>query len=297
MTAPSHATGGVDIARLEEIARRIRVEVVRTVYKAGAGHMGGSLSEADILAALYFHVLRIRPAEPEWPDRDRFVLSKGHASVGLYAALALRGYLPVEELVTFDSLGSRLQGHPDMTRLPGLDMSTGSLGMGISAAVGIALGSRLQGRSTRTYALVGDGESQEGEVWEAAFVGARYGLDNLVAIVDHNKLQQYGWQGDSADNRLAPESPGELKAKWTAFGWRVMEIDGHDMRQIVDAFAQAALGDGRPVAVIANTIKGRGVSFAEGRYFWHMRVPTDDEFAAAMAELGEPVGADREAQR
>ena len=297
MTALSHAAGGLVTARLEEFARRIRVEIVRTVYRAGAGHMGGSLSEADLLAALYFHVMRIRPAEPEWPERDRFVLSKGHASLGLYATLALRGYFPVEELATFDSLGSRLQGHPDMTRLPGLDMSTGSLGMGISAAVGIALGNRLQDRSARTYVLVGDGESQEGEVWEAAFVAARYGLDNLAVIVDHNRLQQYGWQGASADDRLSPESPGELVAKWKAFGWRVIEIDGHDLRQIVDAFEHAASCDGRPVAVIANTVKGRGVSFAEGRYVWHMRVPTAEEFAIAMAELREPVDKDGEAER
>ena len=298
-TVPGAASvaDAAEIARLNDAARRIRVEVVRTVYRTKVGHLGGSLSEADLLAALYFHVLRIRPEEPDWPERDRFVLSKGHASVGLYATLALRGYFPVDELVTFDSAGSRLQGHPDMTRLPGLDMSSGSLGMGISAAVGIALGTRLQSRAARTYVLLGDGECQEGEVWEAAFVAARYGLDQLVAIVDHNRLQQYGWQGASADDRLPPEAPGELVAKWTAFGWRVMEIDGHDIGQIVGAFEQASRGDGRPVAVVTNTVKGRGLTFAEGRYDWHTRIPTAEEFAIAMAELGEPLATNEEAGR
>jgi transketolase len=277
-----------DLARLEDAARRIRVGVIRGVNQAQAGHIGGPLSAADILAALYFHVMRIRPDEPDWPDRDRFVLSKGHSSIGLYAALAVRGYFPVEELLTFDSLGSRLQGHPDMTRLPGLDMSTGSLGMGISAGIGIALGCRLAGRDARTFVLLGDGECQEGEVWEAAFLAPRYGLDNLIVIVDHNKLQQYGWPGAGPDDRLPPAWPGELVAKWSAFGWRVLEVDGHDMAAVVRALEEATVGDGRPVAIIANTIKGRGVSFMEGRYYWHTRTLTAAEFAAAMAELGEP---------
>lgn len=289
-TSAAGAARAEEVRRLGEIARRIRVEVVRTIHGTGVGHLGGSLSEAELLAALYFHELRIRPEEPDWPERDRFVLSKGHAAVGLYATLALRGYLPVAELMTFDSAGTRLQGHPDMTRLPGLDMSTGSLGMGISAAVGIALGSRYLGRRNRTYALLGDGECQEGSVWEAAFVAARYRLDSLVAIVDHNRLQQYGWRGDAPEHRLPPEEPGELKAKWTAFGWRVMEIDGHDMLAILDAFDAARTGDGWPVAIIADTIKGRGLSFAEDGYMWHVRVPSDEEFARAMAELGEAVG-------
>ena len=278
-----------DLVRLEDVARRIRVGVIRAVNQAKAGHLGGPLSAADILAALYFHVMRVRPDEPDWPDRDRFVLSKGHSSIGLYATLALRGYFPVEELLTFDTFGSRLQGHPDMTRLPGLDMSTGSLGMGISAGVGIALGCRLAGRDARTFVMLGDGECQEGEVWEAAFVAPRYRLDNLIVIVDHNKLQQYGWAGEGPDGRLPPAWPGELVAKWSAFGWRVLEVDGHDMGAVVRVLEEATVGDGRPVAIIANTIKGRGVSFMEGRYQWHARVLTPDEFATAMAELGEPV--------
>jgi transketolase len=279
-----------DLARLEEAARQIRVWVVRSVYTAKAGHLGGPLSAADILAALYFRQMRIRPEEPAWPDRDRFILSKGHCSIGLYAALALRGYLPVEELSTFDQAGTRLQGHPDMTKLPGLDMSTGSLGMGISAAIGIALGARLTGRSeVRTYVMLGDGECQEGEVWEAAMVAARYGLDTLVAIVDHNKLQQFGWAGDGPDGRTPPEAPGELVAKWTAFGWRVLEADGHNMAAILEVLDRARHGDGRPTVVIAHTIKGKGVSFMEGHYYWHTRTITPEELATAMADLGEPL--------
>ena len=287
MAAVIPAVDPAEVARLTDVARRIRVEIVKTVNRAKAGHIGGPLSAADILAALYFHVLRIRPDEPEWAERDRFILSKGHSSLVLYSAMALRGYFPVEELLTFDSAGSRLQGHPDMTRLPGLDMSTGSLGMGISAGVGMAIGARLKGLPFRTYVMLGDGECQEGEVWEAAFIGARYGLDNLVAIVDHNKLQQFGWVADEQGTRLPPEMPGELVAKWSAFGWRVIEIDGHDMVAILDAFEQAAIPDGRPVAIVANTIKGRGVSFMEGKYQWHMKVLTPEEFAGAMSELGE----------
>jgi transketolase len=278
------------VGRLEEAARRIRVEIIRAVNGAKAGHLGGPLSAADMLAALYFQVMRIRPDDPAWPDRDRFILSKGHCSVGLYAAMALRGYFPVDELATFDQAGTRLQGHPDMTKLPGLDMSTGSLGMGISAAIGIALGARLTGRKeVRTYVMLGDGECQEGEVWEAAMVAARYGLDSLVAIVDHNKLQQYGWAGDGPDGRMPPEAPGELVAKWSAFGWRVLEVDGHDMAAILDVLDQAQQGDGRPTVIVSHTVKGKGVSYMEGRYYWHTRQLTADEFATAMTELGEPV--------
>ena len=275
--------------RLREVGRQIRVEVIRAVNHAQAGHIGGPLSAADILAVLYFHVLRIRPEEPAWPDRDRFILSKGHSSIALYAAMALRGYLPVEELLTFDAAHSRLQGHPDMTRLPGLDMSTGSLGMGLSAGMGIALGARLTGRDVRAFVMLGDGECQEGEVWEAAMAAPRYGLDNLIAIIDHNRLQQYGWPGDGPDGRVPPQVPGELAAKWSAFGWRVLEADGHDVTAIVNVLEEATRGDGRPVVVIAHTVKGKGVSFMEGHYFWHTRAIKPEEFERAMAELGEPV--------
>lgn len=289
-SAAAATAAGADTARLEEVARQIRVEIVKTVYHARGGHLGGPLSAADLLAALYFQALRIRPDAPDWLDRDRFVLSKGHSSIGLYAAMAIRGYFPVEELSTFDAVDSRLQGHPDMTRLPGLDMSTGSLGMGISAAMGMALGARLTGHpDVRAYVMLGDGECQEGEVWEAAFAAARYRLDNLVAIVDHNKLQQFGWRGDGKDDRLPPAVPGELSAKWGAFGWRVIETDGHDMVDILRALDEAVHGDGRPSVIIAHTIKGKGVSFMEGRYYWHTRIMTSDEFAVAMADLGERI--------
>jgi transketolase len=274
-----------EIDRLDEAARRIRVEIVRTVYHARAGHLGGPLSAADMLAALYFHVLRIRPDEPTWPDRDRFVLSKGHSSIGLYAAMALRGYFPVEELLTFDGAHSRLQGHPDMTRLPGLDMSTGSLGMGISAGMGMALGARLIGRDSRAYVMLGDGECQEGEVWEAAMAASRHRLDNLVVIVDHNKLQQYGWPGDGPDGRLAPQVPGELVAKWTAFGWRVLEVDGHNMADILRVLGEATHGDGRPVVIIAHTVKGKGVSFIEKDFSFHGRNLSPEQDAQAREEI------------
>ena len=289
--APARADDA-EIERLQEAARRIRVEIVRSVYHARAGHLGGPLSAADILAALYFHVMRIRPDEPDWPDRDRFILSKGHSSIALYATMALRGYLPVEELLTFDAAHSRLQGHPDMTRLPGLDMSSGSLGMGISAAMGMALGARLTGKDIRAWVMLGDGECQEGEVWEAAMAAPRYRLDNLIAIIDHNKLQQYGWPGDGPDGRVPPQVPGELAAKWAAFGWRVLELDGHDMPAVVRVLREAELGDGRPTAIIAHTVKGKGVSYMEGHWFWHTRTIKPEEFEIAMVELGEPVAAE-----
>lgn len=278
----------VEVSRLEEMAKRIRVEVVRSVYRARAGHLGGPLSAADALAVLYFHVLQIRPNEPDWAGRDRFILSKGHCSIGLYAAMALRGYFPTTELSTFDIAGTRLQGHPDMTLLPGIDMSTGSLGMGISAGVGIALGARLtEHRDFRTYVMLGDGECQEGEVWEAAMVAQRYGLDHLIAIVDHNKLQQYGWPGDGPDGRRPPQAPGELVAKWSAFGWRVLEVDGHSIPALIEAFATARMAEGQPTVIVSHTVKGKGVSFMEGHYYWHTRALSDDELAIAMAELGE----------
>lgn len=267
------------------IARQIRVEVIKAVAYAGGGHIGGPLSAAEILAVLYFCEMRVRPEDPTWPERDRFVLSKGHSSIGLYAALALRGYFPVDELATFDSINSRLQGHPDMTRLPGIDMSTGSLGAGISAAVGMAIGAKRLDLPTRVYVLVGDGECQEGEVWEAAYVGQRYGLDNLVALIDLNRLGQFGPRGDSADVRMSPWHDGELARRWLACGWNVLEADGHDPVSLLTALRQARDAMGVPTAVVAHTTKGRGVSYMENRWYWHSRVPTPDELAAALAEL------------
>ncbi len=278
--------GPADIAQLEAIARQVRALLIRSVARAGAGHIGGPLSATDVLVALYFRILNIRPDEPAWPGRDRFILSKGHSAIGLYATMAVRGYFPVEELDTFDRLDSRLQGHPDMTRLPGLDMSTGSLGMGLSAAIGVALGARLKGTSERTYVLLGDGECQEGEVWEAAFVAVRYQLDNLVAIVDVNGLQQYGWPGAAPGARQDPWPSGALARQFAAFGWAVYEANGHDFVEIEAATRAAEATTGRPSVVLAHTVKGKGVSFMEGRFDWHARVPTSDELAAALEELG-----------
>jgi transketolase len=277
-----------ELAALEDMARRIRVAVIRTVTRVRVGHVGGPLSAADILAALYGRILRIRPQEPDWPERDRFILSKGHSALGQYAAMALAGYFPLEEMYTFDQKGSRLQGHPDMNKLPGIDMSTGSLGMGLSAGLGFALGARHLGRDVRTFVLLGDGECQEGQVWEAAHVAPRFGADNLIAIVDHNKFQQFGWRGRDAKDRLPPEDPGALAARFAAFGWRVLEMDGNDMGAVVSTLESAARPQGLPTAVIAHTLKGRGISFMEGDYAWHMGVPTPEQFATAMAELGEP---------
>lgn len=289
MTTATGAIDAAEAARLEEAARRIRVEIIRTVHHGQVGHVGGPLSAADILAALYFRIMRIRPDDPGWPDRDRFILSKGHSSLVQYSAMALRGYFPVEELRTFDSEGSRLQGHPDMNLLPGIDMSTGSLGMGLSAALGMALGARFSRQDIRAFALLGDGECQEGQIWEAAFVGARYEVDNLIAVIDHNKLQQYGWPGTKPSERLPPWDPGELVAKWKAFGWRVLEMDGHDMTQIVTTLEVAATPHGKPTVVIAHTVKGKGVSFMEGEYTWHSKPIKPEEFARAMLELREPI--------
>ena len=275
-----------DLPALEARAREVRSLVLRSVAHAGGGHIGGPLSAVELLMALYFVVMRVRPDEPGWRDRDRFILSKGHSSIALYAVMALRGYFPVEELASFDRLDSRLQGHPDMTRLPGLDMSTGSLGMGLSAAVGIALGARLRGGPERTYVLLGDGECQEGEVWEAASVAARYKLDGLCAIVDVNGLQQYGWPGDEPDARESPWEPGSLMRLWSAFGWAVTEVDGHNLPAVIEALVAAIDNRGRPTVILARTIKGKGVSFMEGQYQWHARVPTPDELARALEELG-----------
>ena len=280
-----------ELERLEDMARRIRVAVIRTVTRVKVGHVGGPLSAADILAALYGQVLRIRPDEPDWLERDRFILSKGHSSLGQYAAMALRGYFDLDEMYTFNQKGSRLQGHPDMKRLPGIDISTGSLGMGLSAGLGMALGARHNGQDVRAFVLLGDGECQEGQVWEAAHVAPRYRLDNLIAIVDHNKFQQFGWRGESAADRLPPEEPGDLVARFKAFGWRVLEVDGNDMSAVLSTFGEAIEPRGLPTAIIANTLKGYGVSFMAGDYKWHMGVPTDEQFATAMAELGESDGA------
>lgn len=263
-------------------ARLARRYVIETVHHAGAGHLGGPLSAIDLLTYLYFKEMNIDPKNPRNENRDRFVLSKGHSAIGLYSVLALRGYLPVEELKTFDAIHSRLQAHPDLNALPGLDMSTGSLGQGISAAVGMALGAKLQNKAFRTYCIVGDGESQEGQVWEAADVASKYCLDNFVAILDYNKLQQFGWNGENGRREIPVEAP---ENRWRAFGWHVISIDGHDFDEIEAAFKEAREVKDKPTIIIATTVKGKGVSFMENAYLWHSRVPTDEELANAIKEL------------
>ena len=272
---------------LERIAAQTRRLVLETIHHAGAGHIGGPLSVTEILVTLYFREMSIDPQRPRDPDRDRFVLSKGHSAVALYSVMALRGYFPVEELKTFDKLDSRLQAHPDMTVLPGLDMSTGSLGQGISAAVGMALGAKLTGRTYRVYCVIGDGESQEGQVWEAADIASKYRLDNLLVIMDHNRLQQYGWRGDGEKQRLDPvRSP---KERWQAFGWHVLETDGHDINKLLESYDEARQMKGKPTIIIAHTVKGKGVSFMENNYVWHAKVPTAEELRLALAEIGQGV--------
>lgn len=276
----------LSIPQLEGLARQARRLIVRSIHRAQAGHLGGPLSAADILVALYFRVLRVDPQRPGWSARDRFILSKGHSSIALYTVLALRGFLPIDELDTFDEIDSRLQGHPDMTALPGLDMSTGSLGQGLSPGLGMALGARLRGMDFRTYVMLGDGELQEGQIWEAAFVASRYGLDNLIAIVDHNRLPQYSWPAAGGEGK--PLHQPEIRARWEAFGWRVLEVDGHDMSDVVHTLQTAHEGsNGRPTTVIAHTVKGKGVSFMEDNHLWHARPMTDDERDAALAGLGD----------
>ena len=269
---------------LQKTANEVRKGIVTAVHSAKAGHPGGSLSAADIFTYLYFEEMNIDPKDPKKADRDRFVLSKGHTAPGYYSALANRGYFPVEDLKTLRHLGSYLQGHPCMQETPGVDMSSGSLGQGISAAVGMALAAKLDGKDYRTYTLLGDGEIQEGQVWEAAmFAGAR-NLDNLVVIVDNNGLQIDGKIEDVC-------SPYPIDQKFEAFNFHVINIDGNDFDQIDAAFKEAKATKGMPTAIIAKTVKGKGVSFMENNAGWHGKAPNDEEYATAMADL-EKIGAE-----
>jgi transketolase len=271
---------------LARLANEVRRQTLRAVFHAGAGHIGGVFSAAEMLVALYFSQLRIDPANPRWPDRDRFILSKGHAAIGLYATLALRGYFPLAELATFDAIDSRLQGHPDMTKLPGVDMSTGSLGQGLSPGLGMALAARFLNKTFRTWVMLGDGEVQEGQIWEAAAVAARYELGNLIAIMDWNHLQQYGWASAAGYGSSARADPVFLPAeKWRAFGWRVLECDGHDILDFLAACREATQPATRPCIIVARTIKGKGVSFMENEFAWHSRPFSADELTRALAEL------------
>ena len=263
---------------LKERAKEIRKDIVTMIGQAKSGHPGGSLSATEIVTYLYFEELRIDPANPRWDDRDRFILSKGHAAPVLYAALARRGFFPTEELSTLRRIGSHLQGHPDMKKVPGVDMSTGSLGTGFSAATGIAMACKLDKKDNYVYALLGDGELQEGQVWEAAMSAAHYKLDNLIAFLDNNGLQIDG----NIDDVL---SPNPIDAKFAAFGWQVLVIDGHDFKQIADAVAAAKAEKGRPTMIVAKTVKGKGVSYMENQAGWHGSAPNEEQVAQAMAEL------------
>lgn len=267
---------------LMKTANEIRKGAVTAVHSAKSGHPGGSLSAADIYTYLFFEEMNVDPADPKKADRDRFVLSKGHTAPGYYATLANRGFFPVEDLTTLRKVGSYLQGHPDMKHIPGVDMSSGSLGQGISAAVGMALSAKLSGDDYRVYTLLGDGEIQEGQVWEAAMLAAHRKLDNLVVIVDNNNLQIDGKITDV-------NSPYPIDKKFEAFNFHVINIDGHDFEQIAAAFAEARATKGMPTAIIAKTVKGKGVSFMENQASWHGTAPNDEQYKVAMEDL-EKVG-------
>ena len=263
---------------LQKVANEVRKGIITSVHAAKAGHPGGSLSAADIFTYLYFEEMNVDPKDPEKADRDRFVLSKGHTAPGLYSALAQKGYFPVEDLETLRHLGSYLQGHPDMKPIPGVDMSSGSLGQGISAAVGMAIAGKMDNADYRVYTLLGDGEIQEGQVWEASMMAGFRKLDNLVVIVDNNNLQI-----DGAIDEVC--SPYPIDKKFEAFNFHVINIDGNDFDQIDAAFKEAKATKGMPTAIIAHTVKGKGVSFMENQVGWHGTAPNDEQYAVAMEEL------------
>jgi transketolase len=278
--APADTDRQALIERLRGIARDLRITDLRMITEAGSGHPGGTLSAADLVAGLFFHKLRLRPEEPKWPDRDRFVLSKGHCIPIVYAAMARLGYFEEKDLMTLRALGSPLQGHPDRTRLPGIEASTGSLGQGLSVAVGMALAGKLDDAGWRVYCMMGDGEQQAGQIWEAAMFAGRHALDNLTGILDYNQVQQTGKVAERLD--IEP-----VVAKWRAFNWHVREIDGHDIGQIIDAVDEAELVAGRPTLIVAHTIKGKGVSWMELNPSWHGKAPDQEKAEEALAELRE----------
>jgi len=263
----------------EKIAAKIRVDIIKSIHSAGSGHPGGSLSCADIITALYFGEMNVNPDDPKMEDRDKFVLSKGHAAPAMYAALGEKGFFPVEELMTLRKMGSRFQGHANMHYVPGVEMSTGSLGQGFSVSVGMALAGKLDDSNGRVYVLLGDGELQEGIVWEAAMAAPNYGLDNLTAFVDWNKLQI-----DGRNEEVMKVTP--IDEKFKAFGWNVITINGHDFDEIFQALDDARSVKGRPTVIVAETIKGKGVDFMEDQAGWHGKAPNDEEAAKAVEQLG-----------
>jgi len=270
------------VADIENMANRLRLHVVRMTHAASSGHPGGSLSAAELVSSLYFRVMNHDPANPSDPDRDRFVLSKGHVAPVLYAALAESGYFPVEDLMGLRKIGSPLQGHPVRGKVPGVEMSTGSLGQGLSMACGIALAGKMDGRSYKTFCLLGDGELQSGQNWEAAMFARHHGLSNLIAFVDRNRLQIVGNTEDVIGLDPLPE-------KWRAFGWNVIIVDGHNVRQILDAIDKASISKKNPTVIIMNTVKGKGVSFMENNAGFHGKACNDEELAKAVAELEEVI--------
>lgn len=272
----------MNVVGLKRAANQIRQDIITMLVPAKSGHPGGSLSAADILTVLYFQEMRIRPNEPLWSGRDRFVLSKGHAAPVLYAVLAEKGYFAKDELLGLRQTGRMLQGHPDMKGIPGVDMSTGSLGQGLSAANGMALAGKMDGADYRVYAVLGDGELAEGQVWEAAMAAAHFKLDNLTAILDFNGLQIDGTTDEVMSTAPLPE-------KWRAFGWHVIELDGHDIEALVQGFAQARSVKGKPTILIAKTIKGKGVSFMENAVGWHGNAPNAEQAEVALKALREEV--------
>jgi len=266
------------ICDLQERARQIRLDVLDMVYRRSAGHPGGSFSAAEMLAALYFHHLRIDPQRPDWPERDRFLLSKGHAAAALYSVLARRGYFPVEDLEAWGHLGAHLQGHPDRIKTPGVEMSSGFLGHGLSIAVGLALAQRLGGPRYHIYALMSDGDMQSGVAWEGALTASKFRTTEVTVLMDYNDVQL-----DGAAHEIMPLEP--LAAKWRAFGFAVIEINGHNLRQVLDALDEALEIHSQPTVILAHTTKGKGVSFMENTAKWHGQVPNADEYARAKAEL------------
>jgi transketolase len=268
-----------DVQELQAIARTIRRHIITMITAAKSGHPGGSLSAVEILVTLYFDVMRHDPSNPKWPDRDRFILSKGHACPVLYSIMAECGYTPVDQLNTLRQMGSMYQGHPDVRFIPALEASTGSLGQGLSIGIGMALAARLNNSPSRTYVILGDGESQEGQIWEAAMFAPFHKIDNLVCIVDYNKIQLDGFVKDILD--LSP-----LTEKWKSFGWNAIEIDGHDIPALQSAFKQAESVKGKPTVIVANTIKGKGVSFMENNPKYHGVAPTEKEMELALQEIG-----------
>ena len=268
-----------DVEKLKDIARLIRADVVKEVYSAKSGHHGGALSIVDILTVLYFNQMNINPEEPKNENRDRLVLSKGHASAALYATLAERGFFSVNELENFRKLGSILQGHPDMKHIPGVDMTTGSLGQGLSAANGMAMISKLDKKGIRVYTILGDGEIEEGQIWEAAMTASQYRLDNLCVIVDNNNLQI-----DGELKKVMSSYP--IDKKFESFGFVVFNVDGNNIEELIKVFESAKLIKGKPVAIIAKTIKGKGISFMENKAEWHGKAPSEEEYKQAIKELG-----------